>query len=32
MLQAIDRLRLIHRPRKKIVVILCNIPRDRALV
>ena len=26
MLQAIDRLRLIHSPRKKIVCILCNIP------
>jgi hypothetical protein len=26
MLQAIDRLRLIHSPRKKIVFILCNIP------
>jgi hypothetical protein len=26
MVQAIDRLRLIHSPRKKIVVILCNIP------
>jgi hypothetical protein len=28
MLQAIDRLRLIHSPRKKTVVILCNIPLD----
>ena len=28
MLQAIDRLRLIHSPRKKIVCILCNIPLD----
>jgi hypothetical protein len=26
MLQAIDRLRLIHSPRKKTVCILCNIP------
>ena len=28
MVQAIDRLRLIHSPRKKTVVILCNIPLD----
>jgi len=28
MLQAIDRLRLIHSPRKKTVYILCNIPLD----
>jgi hypothetical protein len=28
MIQAIDRLRLIHSPRKKTVVILCNIPLD----
>jgi hypothetical protein len=28
MLQAIDRVRLIHSPRKKTVVILCNIPLD----
>ena len=28
MLQAIDRLRLTHRPRKKTVAILCNIPLD----
>ena len=28
MLQAIDRLRLIHSPRRKTVVILCNIPLD----
>src|SRR5262249_49386623 len=28
MLQAIDRLRLIHSPRKKTVIILCNIPLD----
>jgi hypothetical protein len=28
MVQAIDRLRLIHSPRKKTVIILCNIPLD----
>ena len=28
MVQAIDRLRLIHSPRKKTVVILCNVPLD----
>jgi hypothetical protein len=28
MVQAIDRLRLIHSPRRKTVVILCNIPLD----
>jgi hypothetical protein len=28
MVQAIDRLRLIHSPREKTVVILCNIPLD----
>jgi hypothetical protein len=28
MLQAIDRLRLIHSQRKKTVIILCNIPLD----
>jgi hypothetical protein len=28
MVQAIDRLRLIHSPRKKTVYILCNIPLD----
>jgi hypothetical protein len=28
MIQAIDRLRLIHSPREKTVVILCNIPLD----
>jgi hypothetical protein len=28
MVQAIDRLRLIHSPRKKEVCILCNIPLD----
>ena len=28
MVQAIDRLRLIHCPRKKTVIILCNIPLD----
>jgi hypothetical protein len=28
MVQAIDRLRLIHSPRMKMVVILCNIPLD----
>jgi hypothetical protein len=28
MIQAIDRLRLIHTPRKKMVVILCNVPVD----
>jgi hypothetical protein len=26
MIQSIDRLRLIHSPRKKTVCILCNIP------
>lgn len=26
MIQAIDRLRLVHSPRKKTVIILCNIP------
>jgi hypothetical protein len=28
MVQAIDRLRLIHSPREKMVFILCNIPLD----
>ena len=28
MVQAIDRLRLIHSPREKTVFILCNIPLD----
>jgi hypothetical protein len=28
MVQAIDRLRLIHSPREKTVIILCNIPLD----
>jgi len=28
MVQAVDRLRLIHSPREKTVVILCNIPLD----
>ena len=28
MVQAIDRLRLIHTPREKTVIILCNIPLD----
>jgi hypothetical protein len=28
MVQAIDRLRLLHSPRKKTVIILCNIPLD----
>jgi hypothetical protein len=28
MIQAIDRLRLIHSPREKTVIILCNIPLD----
>jgi hypothetical protein len=28
MIQAIDRLRLIHSPREKTVIILCNIPVD----